>query len=298
MWRISFTVMAAMPAVVTSQTTAIPGRDLLAFPLGRAAEAGALATSAGSGFWNPATAVLEAGVRWRLGAAAMSGPADLAVSAQVGSVAGRWKHTTWAFTVVHAAVDGLPRTDSDPLAVGGEVPYSTLVVSVVAARRLTPGVVAGVAVRARNGRLDDVSRTGASVDAGILADHLGPLDARVGVSTLLFSPWRAGAEHTSLLAAADMRVFSVDTSRTLRAGYGMQHTSDTSTEQYAFAAARWGAWEARGGPVRTEAYGASNWRARLGIAVRHSGYTVGVSREGSAGGLAPTFHFSLSAALP
>jgi len=50
--------------------------------------------------------------------------------------------------------------------------------------------------------------------------------------------------------------------------------------------------------VHTSIYAAANWRGRLGIGVRHAGYAVGVSREESASGLAPTYHFSLGAVFP
>ena len=39
--------------------------------------------------------------------------------------------------------------------------------------------------------------------------------------------------------------------------------------------------------MRTQIYGSSNLRLRLGVAVRHAGYALGVSREESANGLAP-----------
>lgn len=297
MWRLSFAVVALLPAVTRGQSDAIPGRDLLAFPLGLAAEAAALGKEAGNGLWNPATVLLADGARWRLSAAAMTAPTDMGVSAQVGSVARAWRHTTFALTVAYAAVNGLLRTESDPLAIGTDIPYSTLVLSVGAARRFAPGLVAGIALRSRNGRLDDLNRTGLSLDAGLVAEHLTPLDARIGLSTFLLSPWSGSRERETLLAATDLRVLGADSARTLRAGYALERTGNASTEQYAFAAARWGAWEVRGGPVRTAIHATANWRARLGIAARHAGYAVSVSREESAGGLGPTYHFLLAATL-
>ena len=71
-------------------------------------------------------------------------------------------------------------------------------------------------------------------------------------------------------------------------------TPQLSVEHYAVAVVRWDRWELRGGPVRTEVYGASNVRLRLGVAIRHRGYSVGIAREESANGLAPTYHFTLT----
>jgi hypothetical protein len=297
MWRLAFALYLLCPAAGGAQSGAIPGRDLLAFPLGLTAEAAALGTQAGNGLWNPATVHLEGAGRWRLSAAAMSAPSEISVSSQVGSIAGVWRRTTLAFTVARAAVNDLPHTDSDPLAIGGDIAYSTLLLSAIAARRLSPHLIGGVALRSRNGRLDDVSRTGVSVDAGVYAEHLTSLDARAGASTFLLSPWAGSRERATWLVGADVRLVGADSARTVRAGYALQRTQDVSTEQFLFAAARWGPWEARGGPVRTAIYGTSNWRARLGIAVRHASYAVGVSREESAGGLPPSYNFSLSSVL-
>jgi hypothetical protein len=297
MWRLAFALSLVYPAAGRAQADAIPGRDLLAFPLGLSAEAAALGTLAGNGLWNPATAWLPDSARWRLSAASMSAPTDISVSAQVGSVAGRWRGTTLAITVARAAVNGLLRTDSDPQAVGDDISYSTLVISVLAARRLAPHLIGGVALRSRNGQLDELNRTGLSMDAGVIAEHLTALDARVGASTFLFSPWAGSRERPSWMMGADARILGADSTRTLRAGYALQIAQGLSTEHYVFAAARWGSLEARGGPVRTEIFGASNWRARLGVAVRRGGYAVGIAREASANGLERTVHFSLSSVI-
>ena len=297
MWRIAFGVYIAAALSAAAQVGAIPGRDLLAFPLGLTAEAAALGTQAGNGLWNPATVVLDNDARWRLSAAAMTSPTAISVSAQVGSVAGTLKSTTLAFTFARAAVDGLLRTDSDPQAIGNDITYSTIVLSLIAARRLSRNLAAGIALRNRSGRLDDISRTGIAIDAGVLAEHLTRLDVRAGASSFLFSPWAGNRERTSWLLAGDARLLGEDSTRTIRGGYALQVVQALSIEHFAFVSARWGPWEARGGPVRTETYGATNWRGRLGIAVRRAGYDIGISREESASGLPATYHFALSSVI-
>jgi len=280
-----------------AQTRAIPGRDLLEFPIALTAEAPALGTQAGTGLWNPATAILPAGARWRLAAASMSAPADVAVSAQAGTFAGVWRGTTLGVTVLRAAVAGLSRTESDPQSIGDDIEYSTIVVSVVAARRLNPHLVAGVALRNRTGRLDDVSRSGLALDAGLLAEHLGRFDARVGASTFLFSAGGVARDRPSYLLGADGRVIGPDSAHAVRAGYSAQLTPGLSTEHFLFADGRWGHWEIRGGPARTQIYGGDNWRLRFGLAIHHAGYAIGVAREESANGLAATYQFTLSSVL-
>jgi hypothetical protein len=294
---IAFAAALVLPAIANGQSREIPGRDLLTFPLGLTAEAGPLATQSGSGFWNPATALISPGNQWRLGAAAMNTADDIGVSAQIGFVAGSWLGTTIGLTVARADVADLLRTDADPSSIANEIPYSTLVVSGIVARRLAAHVVGGLAIRIRNGQLDEINRTSASLDLGILADHLTGQDVRVGASTFLLSPIGGDRERASLLLGADARVLGADSARAVRAGYALTATPGLSSEHYVFAAARWGRFEVRGGPVRTEIYGSFNTRLRLGVAVRHGGYVLAVSREDSANGLAPTYHFSLTSVI-
>src|ERR1035437_1204296 len=91
MRRIVFTVLTLSPVAAWGHSGEIPGRDLLPFPVGLTAEAPALGTTAGTGLWNPATALLPDGFHWRLSAAAMNAPSDIAVSAQLFSAAAAWR---------------------------------------------------------------------------------------------------------------------------------------------------------------------------------------------------------------
>jgi hypothetical protein len=174
MRRIVFTVLTISPLAAWGQSGEIPGRDLLTFPVGLTAEAPTLGTMAGTGLWNPATALLSDGFHWRLSAAAMNAPSDVAAAAQLFSVAAPWRRTTFGLSVTRASVSNILLTDTEPQSIGNPVPNGTTVISLVAARRLTPNLSVGVAVRERNGSLDDVSRSGVSVDAGVIAEHLAP----------------------------------------------------------------------------------------------------------------------------
>ena len=296
MRRFSFALFAIVPVTASSQAAAIPGRDLLTFPIGLTAEAPALATQTGSGIWNPATTVLADGNRWRIAAASLSAPTEVAISAQLAAAATTWRGTTIGLSMLHASVGNLLRTDTDPQSIGDEIPYSTVVLSASLARRLTPNFSVGVAYRSRTGTFDHVSRTASSVDVGVVLDHLTALDLKVGASTFL-AGGKPDVEHSSLVVAADVRIVGKDTAKTVRAGYSVQSAKGLMTENFGYATARYGIWEARGGPVRTEIFGGTNTRLRLGLAVHYAGYIVGVAREESAGGLAPTYQFSLSTLL-
>lgn len=275
----------------------VPGRDLLSFPLGLTAEAPALGTEGGFGMWNPASIAVPQGYRLRLAVGTMSAPVDLAVSAQVGTVAGRWGNgTSFALSVASAAVTDLLRTDSDPQSIGDEIPYNTTLLSAIAARPLGP-VLLGVATRVRVGHLDNIQRHAVSLDVGVISKGLGPHDVRLAASTFLASPFSHQHERAEALAAVDMRLMGTDTLRTSRIGVSASLADGLYRELYGFGSARWGRLEARGGVAHTTAYGHANWRSRLGIAFHHRGYTIGVAREESPGTLSETYQFTLSSLL-
>src|SRR5665213_2308315 len=171
MRHIAFTVLTLGPLAAWGQSGEIPGRDLLTFPIGLTAEAPALGNTAGTGLWNPATALLPEGYHWRITAAAMNAPSEIAVAAQLFSIAAEWKNTTFGLSVARASVSDILRTDTDPQSIGNPVPYSTTVISLLAVRRITPHLSVGAALRERTGALDDVTRSGTSVDVGAVADH-------------------------------------------------------------------------------------------------------------------------------
>jgi hypothetical protein len=297
MRRIVFTVLTLSPLAAWGQSGEIPGRDLLTFPIGLTAEAPALGTTAGTGLWNPATALLPAGTHWRLSVSAMNAPSDISVAAQVFAVESAWRGTTVGLSVTRASVSNILRTDTDPQSIGNPVPYGTTMVSVVAARRLTADASLGVALRQRSGSLDDVSRAGLSVDVGAIVEHLSRLDVRIGASTFLLSPGAAAGERASWLLGVDGRAAGSDSVHSVRVGYSLQVAQGLFTEQYVFASARWADWEVRGGPSRTDIFGGTSIRLRLGVVLHYAGYNVGVAREDGVNGLAPTYQFSLSSLL-
>jgi hypothetical protein len=297
MWRLAFSGVILLPRIAWTQSTEIPGRDLLNFPLGLTAEAGAIGVQSGTGLWNPATAVLPDGGRWRISVSALNSGADIGLSAQLASVSAVWRQTTFGVSLARAAVADLLRTESDPLSIGNEIPYSTTVISALVARRFMPHITGGIAVRTRTGQADNVTVTGTSLDFGILAEHLTQRDIRVGASTFLLSPVGRDRERARYLLGSDLRLAGTDTMKTVRAGYALEVTPGFSADQYVFAAARWKAWEIRGGPARTDVYGEFNLHLRLGVALWYRGYAVGFAREENVNGLAPTYHFSVSSVI-
>lgn len=275
----------------------VPGRDLLSFPLGLTTEAPALGTTAGFGLWNPASVMVPDGSRARLAVGTMSAPVDVAVTAQVATVAGRWRDgTTVAIGIAHASVNDLLRTDSDPQSIGDEIQYATTLVSLMAARPLGP-VTLGAALRVRNGRLDNIARHAVSMDVGVISRGLGSRDVRLAASTFLASAISNEHERAQLLTAIDARLVGTDSLRTSRIGASYTAGDGLTRETFGYAAARWLRLEGRIGAARTEAFGHTNWRGRLGVAFHHRGYVIGVAREEGAGNLSATYQFTLSSVI-
>lgn len=297
MRRCAFLLAGLVLAADTLAAQLVPGRDLLSFPLGLTAEAPAFGTGAGFGLWNPASVAIPAGSRVRLAVGTMSAPVDVAVSAQLATAGARLRNgTTVALSVASASVADLLRTDSDPQSIGDEIPYVTTLLSVVAAHPVGP-LTLGAALRVRNGRLDNVSRSAVSMDVGVITRGLGSRDVRLAASTFLASPLSHERERAELLTAVDARLVGTDSLRTSRLGVSVTAADGLSREAYAFASGRWGRLEGRAGAASTRAYGRTNWRARLGIAFHHRGYAIGVAREESAGNLSATYQFTLRSLL-
>jgi hypothetical protein len=295
----SVNVLAALVAMASSasgQSVAVPGRDLLTYPVGLIAEGSAIPGMLGLGLFNPAIANLPSDTAWRVAAAAMNTPADIAASAQAFGASGSWRGVTITASLLRAAVNGIVRTESDPVTTGNNVAYSTQVTSLGAARRVWNHVTLGAALRYRTGQLDAERRTSFSTDLGVVADRLTPLDLRLGASTFLLSP-SSGAETATFSVAADGRIAALDSVRTLRVGAAMSRTAERSSEEFYFASLRYQAWEGRMGAVHTTAHGESNMRTRVGIGVHYGSYVVGIAREGAPAGLPPSYQFVLSALI-
>lgn len=285
--------VAMLPMRASAQRDAVPGRDLLAYPIGLLAEPGATGTTLGAGLFNPADVTLPPEARFRVGVASMATPEDIGASAQVVGVAGRWRSFTWAASMARAAVAGLVRTDSDPLTIANDVPYATVITSIGVGRR--HGQMAwGASLRRRTGQIDLERRTAVAADVGVTARGLTRRDVRLAASTFLLAPGRGASDPPSWFVSADTRLAGRDTSRTARAGLAWTATGGRGSELFAYASWRHNAWELRAGPARSSVHGSVDIRLRTAIAVRHAGYAVGIAREELAGGLAPSYQFVLS----
>jgi hypothetical protein len=285
----------ALAAATATHAQRVPGRDLLAYPLGLTGEPAGFGSGPASGFWNPATALLGDSARARAAVAALNAPIDLGLTGQVlhGAYAIGGLGTV-SLGVAHAAVSNLVRTETDPQSVG-DIPYSTWVVSAGAARSVSDHVNGGVALRWHHGHVGPRSASAVTADVGILAHGL-PRDGRAAVSTFLFGAGSRDAPQYS--AAVDARVLGSDSLHAVRVGYAHVQTHRGLTEDYPFAEWRLSQLTVRGGPVRLADFGDSRWRLRLGIALHRGPYAVAIAREDNASGLSPTYQLALSRDFP
>ena len=277
----------------------IPGRDLLEFPIGALAEAPALAIASGDGFRNPASVMLVPGARGRISVGSLITGSEQGVTAQLLGVAVAVpRATTVGLSVVRASVDGIVRTEEDPQASGGDVPYNTIVLSATGARRSRGNTTIGLAVRYRSGLLDASRQNALGLDGGVIVDSLVGRDVRVGLSSFLWRPGTGDGDETAVAAAVDGHVFGSDSTASGRVGYSYTYSDRLLREHFVFASGRLGVWEGRGGIARASAFGDQATRVRLGIGLHYARYTVGVAREDNSSGLSPTYQFTLTAVLP
>ena len=292
---LNFAAAVAILPIAASEAQRFPGRDLLDFPIGTLAEAPALALDSGDGFQNPAAIRLAEGTRARGTAIALNTGTDRGVSSQLIAVAA---NVPGGFTVglsaVHAGISGIAETADDPQPIGDDIPYSTFVVSLTGARESTRHITSGVALRYRTGEVDGVSRSTFGLDGGLLVERLFGLDARFGISSFMWGPGAGEGSDASYTGAVDSRVIGADSTRQARLGYSYTAGEGAAGGHYVFATGRYSRWIARVGVARTSAFGASDTSIRLALILRYARYTVGLSREESAGGFDPTYQFVLS----
>jgi len=291
--RVLVLLAASVLSLKVAVAQTVPARDLMASPIGLIGAPAALADGAAAGMWNPATGLLENGDRVRAGVAALNAPVDVALTGQVISLGFRLRSRgSISASLTRAGVADLVRTETDPQSIGGDIPYGIWVSTLGYAHRVTSHLIVGGAARWLSGRVDRERRDRGSVDVGVVADHLGPFDARLAASSFLQT--LDAEEPTTLLAAGDARVFQRDSTLVVRAGVGMMRTPRAITELYPHITGQLGRVLLRGGPVHVSAFGTTTWRSRLAITLEQDRFTIGVVQESNTNGLTPTYQIAVS----
>lgn len=289
-----FAAIAAAAALSPLRAQQVPARDLFHFPLGTLAEAPALASAAGGGFWNPASIALNGASRALVSASALHSTLEQGVAAQIGTGAYRTKRGfTVGLSFAEAHVADIPRTDTDPQSLG-DVPFRSTIMSAVVAGERGPATV-GLALRRRSGTVDVLEGSATSVDVGAVVDRPRGLPLRAAASTFLLSPSR-DLERTSILAAVEG--YLPVPGRDVRAGLSYQRDEGSGDESFLYASGRAGMLDLRGGFARQSSFGSSSTRLRLAAGVHYGHYVVGVSREDGTAGLGASYQFLLTTVIP
>jgi hypothetical protein len=288
--------LAVAPSRAAAQR-AVPGRDLLDFPVGALTEAPALASEAAGGLYNPAAILLGDAGRLRGSVTHVNAPGDRGLSGQLLGLEWRQRPMrAFAFTAARAAVQGIPRTsEASPTTDLGSVAYDTYVLSAGGAQRLLRHVSIGAALRYRTGRVDTTQASAVGGDAGIVVDGLfGRRDLRLGASTYLWRPDARFDDRPLVLGAADVRLAGREAAREVRLGGSYLGSRGGESEGYGFLTGRLRNVEARAGVARAARAGYTDTRTRLGLGLRYARLLVSVAREESASDFGSLYQFTIS----
>ena len=166
-----------------------------------------------------------------------------------------------AFSAVRAAIDGIGHTEDDPQPIGRDIPYSTFVLSLSAARQSIDHVTSGIAVRYRTGQVDGVRGSTFGLDGGVLVERVLGRNVRLGVSSFLWGPGTGDGKDATFSGALDTRVIGADSTQQARLGYSYTAGDGASAGHYFFASGRFARWIGRAGIART-------------VGVRHQRYVA------------------------
>ena len=297
MCRMSFAAIVSL-AVLGSRGVAaqrVAGRDLLDFPLGTLAESPALSEQMTGGLWNPASAMLRPGMKGSFGFAGLTTPQDIGVKLEM--IAGSYRvkpNLTGTLSVAEASVADILRTDTDPQSLGNEVSYGTTVLSAGLATTFKTATL-GLSTRYRWGNADSDHSSAFGIDAGAIVDRVVGTPVRLALSTFLLSP--SGTTDASFLAAADVPLFTRDSTVAVRAGFSGMKTEGRGNERYAFGTATYRQVDVSGGMSTVHEFGNSSRRWRLGLGVHRAGYTVAIGREDGGAGFTGSYQFLLTRAV-
>jgi len=281
------------------------GQDAVSADLWRVAEGtlvvpAALAEDGSAALWTPASVLGPGAPGMRVGIEAIHSPADVGLSGGVATMGLRLGGLGTLNAVYgRLGVDGLVRTETSPQSMG-DIPVYAEVVSLGLARRVTPALVVGLAVRSLNGQLDVVSHSQIGVDAGVRYTTRSRFT--FAAATRFFDPSlpRSQTGTTYNLAASyESRpvpmwgatgTIAVRYGATFSAGEGVQHLLSAGLGLNHV-------MQLDVGTSRETTAGTSVWRSRFGLALTAGRYRVYLGRDGGVNGFGASYRFGLAAGL-
>ncbi len=303
--RIPFGASGLLLAALLADAAAARGQAAIASDLWRVAEGtlvvpAALADDGSAALWTPASALGDGETPLRVGVEAIHASADVGLSGGVAALAIRLGGLATLNTVYgRMGVDGLVRTETSPESVG-DIPVYAEVISFGLARHVTPGLVAGVALRSMTGQLDAESRSQAGVDLGLR--YTSATHFSFAFATRFFDPTLRRAEDAAsynLAAAYQSAAMAMwGTTGTVALRYGLTLSHGEEAEHLLSAGlGLGGVMETDVGAAREATAGIATWRSRFGLSLRAGRYRVYLGRDGGVNGFGATYRFGLEAGL-
>ncbi len=298
------TVALALAAAVAAPRAA-SAQSAVASDLWRVAEGtlvvpAALAEDGSAALWTPAAALPDDAAAVRVGVEAVHAPADVGLSGGVATLAVRVARLGTLNAVYgRMGVDGLVRTETSPESMG-DIPVYAEVISIGLARRLTPALLAGVAIRSASGQLDAESHSQVGMDVGLRYTTATRLS--FAFATRFFDPALGKAEQAATYNFAagyqsaptpmwgTSGTIAVRYGATLSHGEGVQHLLSAGV-------ALGGVMAMDVGTSREVTAGTAVWRSRFGLALTAGRYRVYLGRDGGVNGFGATYRFGLAAGL-
>lgn len=293
MSRFTFAALASVALSSAAAAQQVPGRELFEFPLGLSAEAPTLSALMPAGLWNPATSAVMPGARGAIGFAGLTTPVEQGVNlAMAGAEVLTVHGVTASLSYAQASVRDIFRTTTDPQTSGGDIPYSTSLVSLGAAKTQGP-LTFGIAARLRSARFDTETSSIGGFDAGAIADQPWGFPVRIAASTFMFSP-QSNRDPVTYAIAADVPFVQRDSTVALRGGYSLSHTEGLGREDYVFASSNYRELAASAGVLQSNVFGHVSQRLRLGVGLRYAGYMVSFGREDGGAGISASYQVLLT----
>ena len=293
-------VLAAAAAPRMAPAQAAVTSDLWRVAEGTLVVPAALAEDGSAALWTPAATLADDASAVRIGVEAVHAPSDVGLSGGVATLAIRIARLGTLNAVYgRMGVDGLVRTETSPESMG-DIPVYAEVISLGLARRLTPALVAGVAVRSATGQLDIESQTQVGMDVGVR--YTTPTRLTFAFATRFFSPALGKAEgaatynFAACYESAPAPLWGASGTVAVRYGATVSHGEGV---QHLFSAgvALGGVMEMDLGTSREVASGTAVWRSRFGLALMAGRYRIYLGRDGGVNGFGATYRFGLAAGL-
>ncbi|MEK6609907.1 MAG: hypothetical protein AABZ35_03190 [Gemmatimonadota bacterium] len=288
------------PAPTLAQVAAIAS-DLWRVAAGTLVEPDAVASGGAAPLWTPAVVLSGSFARVRVGIETIHAPSEIGVNGGIAAVGVRLGDLGTLNAVYgHIGLGDLVRTETSPEGLTGSLPAYAQLLSLGAARQVSPALVAGAAFRLQSGRLADRGRTQVGLDVGVVYSIMPGF--RLGVTTRFWDPTLGRAEKASSYALGGeyrtpgFPMWGTEAAFVARYGATLLH-GESPQHLISGGLALGNALELDAGTAYEEAAGESVWRGRFGLTVGAGRYRIVVARDGGVNGFGATYRFGLAASF-